>query len=54
MNKYNHEQIKKMAKQALLAQSKGDPRYMELIMRLMIITGMTQQMVESKIQELAA
>lgn len=53
MNKYSKEQLQQMAAQTLEARDTGDPRYQLLLMNVCMITGLTSQAVEYKIQAIA-
>lgn len=54
MSKYTKDELKGMAKRAIEARNCGDIRYQELMLVLMMITGLDQSQVERKIDELAA
>jgi len=53
MSKYTEDQLKSMAKETLEAKNEGNPLYSILLMKMMMLTGLTQDGVEYKIKELA-
>lgn len=52
MSKYSEEHLKTMAEDAFQARDQGDPRYALFIMKMMMYTGLTQEAVEYKMNEL--
>ena len=52
--KYNNRILKEMAIFALQAKENGDERYMFLIMKLSLATGISVEQCEQRISEFAA
>ena len=53
MSKYHDLSLKRMAKTVMEAKKKGDMRYLNFIMVMMMNTGLSQKEVEQRIVELA-
>lgn len=53
MSKYDHVQLKAMARTALRARDAGDQRYFMLVMQVAIKSGLDANTVERKIEQLA-
>lgn len=52
--KYTREQLRVMATRTLLARDEGDPRFVQLVLQMMLRTGESAQLIEQRIVALAA
>ena len=53
MSKYTPDQLKQKAQTVMMCKEVGDTRYTEMIMRVMLATGLAPNVVTRKIEELA-
>ena len=53
MPRYNRNQLRAMARQALEARKNNDMRYVDLSVRMQYYTGLSHEQIESKIKEWA-
>ena len=51
--KYSPEELRSMAKTLIRAKHLGDPRYVEFVMRVTLLTGKTTLQVEYIIKKMA-
>lgn len=51
--RYDHRELQEMAQVALKAKRQMDPRYSQLIMAMMLRTGLDPEEIERKLKELA-
>lgn len=52
-SKYSDEVLKEMARTVLKAKQNKDDRYLEFVMTMMIRTGLSVDIVQTKIEEMA-
>lgn len=53
MSRYNENQLSAMANIALNAKRDGDMRYLELVIKMSMATGLPTEEVERRIEEMA-
>ena len=53
MSKYTPEELKEMAKTALIARGEGDERYTRLVISLAVALNLEPQQVDQQIVDLA-
>jgi len=53
MSKYSKKQLKQMAVNVMIAKEQSDSRYLELLMRMSLLTGLDVDNIKSRILRLA-